>query len=192
MHWGEEYVSYPSPEQQQMAHAFVDAGANAVIGHHPHVMQGYEEYHGGYIFYSLGNFNFFVDHPYAKKLIETTKAYCVGFDINDVGNLQYQIIPININNNWKPEVITNENEITRFKNYLELISKPLEKGITSRFYLTEVAPHYFKNHLPSWGKRIRIYGRKHFWEMIKWLIHPVTYRYYIGIILSVFHKTIKY
>ena len=47
LHWGEEYVAYPSPEQQQMAHDFIDAGAKAVIGHHPHVMQGYEVYHGG-------------------------------------------------------------------------------------------------------------------------------------------------
>ena len=192
LHWGEEYVAYPSLEQQQMAHAFVDAGANAVIGHHPHVMQGYEEYHGGYIFYSLGNFNFFVDHPYAKKLVETTKAYCVGFEINDAGDIQYQIIPININDNWQPEVITDENEKSRFHNYIELISNPLETGITNSFYLTEVAPHYFKNHLPSWKKRVKNYGLGHLGEMVKWLIHPITYKYYAGMIMSLFHKTVRY
>ena len=56
MHWGHEYHSYPAPEQIQMAHALVDAGANYIIGHHPHVVQGVENYNGALIVYSLGNF----------------------------------------------------------------------------------------------------------------------------------------
>jgi poly-gamma-glutamate synthesis protein (capsule biosynthesis protein) len=56
-HWGDEYV--PANEFQKFAaHAFVDAGADAVIGAHPHVVQEHETYKGALIYYSLGNFIF--------------------------------------------------------------------------------------------------------------------------------------
>lgn len=56
-HWGEEYSS-STLAQQEAAHAFVESGADAVIGGHPHVVQEVEEYMGKPIFYSLGNFVF--------------------------------------------------------------------------------------------------------------------------------------
>jgi poly-gamma-glutamate synthesis protein (capsule biosynthesis protein) len=55
-HWGDERFRFPSPEQIMQGRAFIDAGATAVLGHHPHVMQGIETYHDGIIAYSLGNF----------------------------------------------------------------------------------------------------------------------------------------
>lgn len=58
LHWGKEDWRYPSPEQVRAAHRIIDMGAHLVIGHHPHVLQGIERYHGGYIAYSLGNFLF--------------------------------------------------------------------------------------------------------------------------------------
>jgi len=58
MHAGDEYVAKPNNTQINFAHAAVDAGADLVIGHHPHVVQTMEEYKGKYIFYSLGNFVF--------------------------------------------------------------------------------------------------------------------------------------
>jgi hypothetical protein len=58
MHWGVQYDDAPSDWQVEAAHAFIDAGADAVIGHHPHVMQGIERYKNGVIAYSLGNFVF--------------------------------------------------------------------------------------------------------------------------------------
>ncbi len=56
-HWGDEYV--PANDlQKEIAHAFVDAGAEAVIGSHPHVVQEHEVYAGKHIYYSLGNLVF--------------------------------------------------------------------------------------------------------------------------------------
>ncbi len=55
LHWGHEYYRYPTPEQTGFARALIDAGATLVIGHHPHVQQGVEEYGRGLIAYSLGN-----------------------------------------------------------------------------------------------------------------------------------------
>jgi poly-gamma-glutamate synthesis protein (capsule biosynthesis protein) len=58
LHWGYEYYSYPSPGQVRLAHQLVDAGATLVVGHHPHVLQGVEEYENAVILYSLGNLFF--------------------------------------------------------------------------------------------------------------------------------------
>ncbi len=55
IHWGIEYVHKPNNEQISLAHQFIDAGAIAVIGMHPHVVQSIEIYDGKPIFYSLGN-----------------------------------------------------------------------------------------------------------------------------------------
>ena len=57
-HWGEEGVYRADANQQKVAKAAIDAGADIVYGHHPHVLQKIEQYNGGYIFYSLGNFSF--------------------------------------------------------------------------------------------------------------------------------------
>ena len=57
-HWGEEKAEYPNDVQVELAHAAIDAGADLVLGHHPHVLQGIETYKGRNIVYSLGNFCF--------------------------------------------------------------------------------------------------------------------------------------
>ena len=58
LHWGDEYEDAPDRWQVKAARAFVDAGADAVVAHHPHVLQGIERYQRGVIAYSLGNFVF--------------------------------------------------------------------------------------------------------------------------------------
>lgn len=57
-HWGTEGTYRPTTEQVEIGHAAIDAGADIVWGSHPHVLQPVEEYNGGVIFYSLGNFSF--------------------------------------------------------------------------------------------------------------------------------------
>jgi len=59
-HWGIEHQHYPIAQQTREAHAAIDAGADLVIGHHPHVLQGIETYRRRLIFYSLGDLVF--DH----------------------------------------------------------------------------------------------------------------------------------
>jgi poly-gamma-glutamate synthesis protein (capsule biosynthesis protein) len=66
IHWGLEYLDYPGPEQLELGRKLVDAGADVVIGHHPHVLQPFEYYKEGLIIYSLGNFLFDLWHPETK------------------------------------------------------------------------------------------------------------------------------
>ncbi len=57
-HWGIERENYPEEYQTILGRKCIDWGVDVVIGHHPHVLQGIEEYKGKYIIYSLGNFCF--------------------------------------------------------------------------------------------------------------------------------------
>jgi len=58
VHWGNEYQPKSSARQKRLAREFFKAGADIIVGHHPHVVQPYEEIGGKIVFYSLGNFIF--------------------------------------------------------------------------------------------------------------------------------------
>jgi poly-gamma-glutamate capsule biosynthesis protein CapA/YwtB (metallophosphatase superfamily) len=90
MHAGEEYFAGYTDQQQTVAHAFIDAGADVVIGTHPHVVEPLEIYKGKAIFYSLGNFIFDQNFSY-----ETTHGLAVLMEWNDT-DIQYTLIPITI------------------------------------------------------------------------------------------------
>jgi len=64
IHWGDDHNVFVNREQQETAKQLIDRGVDLVIGHHPHVPQGYERYKGKYIFYSLGNFIFTAKESY--------------------------------------------------------------------------------------------------------------------------------
>ena len=57
-HWGVEYSKQATQAQKDLAHKFIDEGADLIIGSHPHVIEPIEEYSGKKIYYSLGNFIF--------------------------------------------------------------------------------------------------------------------------------------
>ena len=57
-HWGVEYATTSSAYSRELAHSFIDAGVEMVVGAHPHVVQEHEIYGGKHIYYSLGNLIF--------------------------------------------------------------------------------------------------------------------------------------
>ncbi len=96
-HWGNEY-SPVSSRQEELAKASIDAGADIVVGHHPHVMQKFEYYNNGLILYSLGNFIFdqyFSEHT-MRGMVATVsvdpETYALSVDTK-VSPLNKQYIP---------------------------------------------------------------------------------------------------
>lgn len=87
-HWGDEYVP-PSPRVRQLAHSFVDAGADIVIGTHPHVILEHEVYKGKDIYYSIGNFVF---DQYFNEDVRNGLMLRVAF--NEAGRTDIEEIPI--------------------------------------------------------------------------------------------------
>jgi poly-gamma-glutamate synthesis protein (capsule biosynthesis protein) len=99
LHSGEEYQKTPTQFQIDFSRMAIDAGADIVVGHHPHIVQPNEKYGNGYIFYSLGNFVF--DQSFSKETMEgqIVKILIENGKIKDA-------IPINIKMNdfFQPEI----------------------------------------------------------------------------------------
>ena len=90
MHWGKEYVHEPTPEQMRLARAAADAGADLIVGHHPHVLQGLEFYNQSVIAYSLGNFVFDLNLP------STWETMLLEFTLSEQGVRDLAILPARI------------------------------------------------------------------------------------------------
>ncbi|MDB5225802.1 MAG: polyglutamate synthase CapA [Candidatus Adlerbacteria bacterium] len=94
-HWGDEYEPVANAQQVSAAHEFIDAGADLVIGAHPHVVQNVEEYKGRAIFYSLGNFMFdqnfswATQHGLAVKV--TFKEASTAFELTPVSVIEEEV-----------------------------------------------------------------------------------------------------
>ena len=88
IHWGAEYQMTSRSSQQDLAHRLVDAGADLIIGHHPHVVQEVEHYGDALIFYSLGNFIFdqyFSQEVQEGLLVQLTRT---------TDGAQYELLPV--------------------------------------------------------------------------------------------------
>ena len=86
-HWGTEYQLKPNKKQIRLAHEWIDAGADVLVGMHPHVVQTIEVYKGKYIFYSLGNFIF--DQYFS---FNTTHGIAVSANVHK-DKVEYKILP---------------------------------------------------------------------------------------------------
>lgn len=122
-HWGLEFMDRPSVSNIRLARQTIEWGANVIIGHHPHVLQGIERYKDGLIFYSLGNFIFdmrwdnrFTQSVIVKLIFDKHKSIC------------YEIIPIIINIAYQPEVVSSK-IATEIKILLENLSLKIEKEL---------------------------------------------------------------
>lgn len=104
-HWGKEYVE-TTPAMKTLAHAFVDAGADLIIGSHPHVVQGSEVYRGKQIYYSLGNLVF---DQYFRP--ETQEGLIVRAVFDPVQKtIETKVLPIRLKTNGQTEFLLPENE----------------------------------------------------------------------------------
>ncbi len=106
-HWGNEKETVPDSNQTTLGHLAIDLGADLVCGHHPHVLQGIEEYKGKNIVYSLGNFCF-GGNSYPSDM--DSMIFQQTFTITDIGVKEdnvTNIIPCSISsaygyNNYQP------------------------------------------------------------------------------------------
>ncbi|WP_338754620.1 CapA family protein [Bacillus sp. FJAT-52991] len=129
-HWGVERQYVPTSSQQTLAHFAIDNGADLILGHHPHVVQGIEEYKGKFIVYSLGNFMFGGNRNPSDK---DTYVFQQTFHLTD-GQLtdkkEIKVIPFSISsvpdrNNYQPKLLTGD-EAVRVKNKIIDVSNQIQ------------------------------------------------------------------
>ncbi len=123
-HWGEELRSTPKPYQIRFAHQVIRKGADLVLGHHPHVIQGIEIYRGKVIAYSLGNFIF---SSYSKKV---KNSMLLEFHITSRNDYDLFIHPLNVDNvevEFQPQFLTGKARLSFFR-HLEQLSSELNQN----------------------------------------------------------------
>lgn len=109
-HWGEELSYWPEYEQKRLAHLAIDNGADLVLGHHPHVLQGLEIYNKRLIAYSLGNFAFGGNmNPRDKRTMLLQAKFSI--DNQGLTALEASVIPARISsvtwiNDYQPTLLT--------------------------------------------------------------------------------------
>lgn len=118
-HWGEERHDDPNDIQIDLARRYIDAGADLIVGSHPHVLQGFEQYKGKWIAYSLGNF-IFTTRDDAPKTLDSSilEATCSkqGCDL--------QLVPIFTK--WAKPVVMEEQQGRELFRRLTSISRQAE------------------------------------------------------------------
>lgn len=97
VHWGQERMTCPNGDQVTMARAFAAAGADVIVGHHPHVLQGVAEVDGTFVAYSVGNFVF-----YATKS-EQRDTGVLTVTLGDDGVEGYRWLPARIDDDGRPQ-----------------------------------------------------------------------------------------
>jgi poly-gamma-glutamate synthesis protein (capsule biosynthesis protein) len=126
-HWGKEANSTVQEYQRTAAHKAVDAGADIIIGHHPHILQGVERYKKGIIFFSLGNFTF------ASKSKTADVSAMIRLKLND-DRREAEILPLDVMHRrvgFQPQLLTGERGNTVIDK-LNNLSKPFKTEIFSR------------------------------------------------------------
>lgn len=121
-HGGTEAIHEPEEWKKQACHDLVDAGADLIMGDHPHVLQPLEKYNGATIIYSLGNFIFGGNrHPENRTIIyQHTLTITEGKLKIQVGKIIPCYVYTGDTNNWQPAVIENEkhkNKVLDFMNW---------------------------------------------------------------------------
>jgi poly-gamma-glutamate synthesis protein (capsule biosynthesis protein) len=97
VHWGDEYTLRANAAQRDLAQVLIDSGIDAVIGHHPHVIQDIERRDGVLVFYSLGNFIF--DQYFSEEVLTglvLRLAYrqgALGFELHPVSTASQYVVP---------------------------------------------------------------------------------------------------
>ncbi len=124
VHWGTEYQTVSSKSQQALAHAMIDAGADLVIGGHPHVVEEVEKYNNKLIFYSLGNFIF--DQYFSK---ETQEGLGVGVEIYPDKQV-YSLYPIK-NKLAQPQLMDEEEKTAFLESLADNSSDDIKENIKS-------------------------------------------------------------
>ena len=115
-HWGEERSQHFKKYQQRLARLSIRSGADAVIGHHPHVLQEVEIYQGKPIFYSLGNFTFG-----SRPFYSTQQGAGVRMQIEQKKLTRVELIPLKVQNtevNFVPQLFQENEDVTPLANFI--------------------------------------------------------------------------
>jgi len=123
-HWGEELAKYPGDYQMDLAHFTIDQGADLVVGHHPHVLQGAEIYKGRPIVYSLGNFIF------GGKSVSDYDTAVLKVALKD-NQMKVEFLPVEVRG-FQPKVVSGDRGteiLHQIENVSDIFHEPMKSSV---------------------------------------------------------------
>ncbi|MFT5874089.1 MAG: hypothetical protein ACI8WT_003049 [Clostridium sp.] len=140
-HWGNENQYYPIDAQKELAHFAIDNGADIILGHHPHVIQGIEQYKNKIIAYSLGNFCFGGNFNPRDKTTFIFQSN-LKFTNNNLTSIGVRVIPCSISsvdykNDYSPTPLNDDSKINALIN-INKLSKDSGFKISDEFFYINV------------------------------------------------------
>lgn len=190
LHADLEFTHYPSPNRVRMSRRLIDAGAGAVIQHHPHVCQGIEYYRHGLIAYSLGNFVFPLSHnPYVQSHEGTDWGLILFLNVRRESaelKLSFNIEPVTIGEDDCPAPSVGKERDAQIK-IIEQISRDLgNRGLIRRYWRSRCfaeakATYYVLAHVGRRKGVLAMCG-----ELAKLLLDPYERRWMYGLMTAGF------
>ena len=164
LHWGIENWTYPSPSQKKTARKIIDYGADLILGHHPHVLQGIEKYRDGVIVYSLGNFMFsdinwtwennrgdkVTSSVILRRENRSTIIFSAAFTMHGISS--FDLVPCLISESLQP--IPKRDSVTGIRDMARL-SKRICSSNYATFWYFYVFSRKMKSNLVRYSKKIR-------------------------------------
>jgi 2',3'-cyclic-nucleotide 2'-phosphodiesterase (5'-nucleotidase family) len=188
IHWGWEFVNYPDPTIQQSFRQVIEAGADLILGHHPHFINGIEYYKGKPIFYSLGSFLIEYEpylSEYELNLFRQSYGHniAVEFLFNKKGIVSFKIYPVKMTEDRRV-LFENEEERKETLYLMKKYSDPIQdKNVDKVFWKNS------KNHLmiqfPAFKIGIRKNGLYAMESIFRWVTKPQIIKMLTGSFLKI-------
>jgi len=146
-HWWTELIDIPNLQDTRNARRFIDAGASAVIGHHPHVPQGIERYNQAIIAYSLGSFIYVHEEELGYSLRNPNRLFsiCLNIEFSKEGITGYKVYYYKYSMERKIPESANNQAIDKYADYLNsnIYNKQLFRRLLLKTLILREAKSFF-------------------------------------------------
>ncbi|MBU1726457.1 MAG: CapA family protein [Candidatus Omnitrophica bacterium] len=150
-HGGIEEVPFSPVQRSLQLRQFIDAGAALVVGHHPHVPQGWEKYGKGIIFHSLGNFLF--DYSDGKRYPKTEWGIMLDARFSGKQLFEIKLVPVEMIENRTVDIMGKVHNMESHLQYLHKLSSIISDVCRALSYWQETAAYLWQTRYKSWLQR---------------------------------------
>lgn len=184
IHWGTEFIPYPSPEQKEIVKFLSNNGVNLIVGSHPHILQGYEKFYNSDVFYSLGNFiaDLSLDNKPKEKFYSLGHySFILKIIIDKTNNVKFEKKFIKIDKENHIVSFVDNEQLEKLNEWFSLISERIK----------DFKKFYYSNLFGIIGKReykAIIKGNSNFINKTRKLLFYLRFKYIKKVLLCIYYK----
>lgn len=176
IHWGEETIIIPSGSQVRVAKRLLEKGADIILGHHSHVVQGSISSNSKHVVFSSGNFNM---RGFLGPLSYLERRSVINiFEINGNKAVNHVRVPLLIGTDFKASIDNNETRHDEFEVLDNLLPNSLKwldiQKYSLKYFAYSSKPIIWNNLKYGWSTRYKKYGIRIAIPLLKWVFAPVV------------------